>query len=206
MEAGYFSLCITKSLERKYVRTMKNIVILDSNSFALNAIDDALVNVQPKNYSMLRLIQKLLTLKKPPRVIIMMEYAHVPTFKLICSMGVNYILSRTDSVKHIRDALQKSESRHSASPGLERMMAKVQLPAHFASSVQKLSPAEINILIDLLKGIPSWLVAKKRAVSIKTVSTHKLNALKKIGISNLNLFFANTSGNNGMNSITKQMA
>ncbi|MGP2827023.1 helix-turn-helix transcriptional regulator [Serratia ureilytica] len=52
-----------------------------------------------------------------------------------------------------------------------------------------MTPAETEIILDLLQGISPWQIARKRFVSVKTVSTHKLNALRKMEIQGLNEFF-----------------
>lgn len=206
---------------------MKNIVALDCNSFALNAIqyiandsesitcklatkdrsvfiwtvtthtdiDVALVHVHPKDYSVLGLIQMLLTKTNPPRVIIMLNYAHPPTLKLILSMGIRFILLRRDPISRIRDTLQQLECSYYISPELDKIMANMKPPHYRAvswkifSGVQNLTPVETSIFIDLLNGMTQSLAAKKRFVSIKTISVHKINAIKKIGVNNINEFF-----------------
>ncbi|WP_308371975.1 helix-turn-helix transcriptional regulator [Serratia marcescens] len=52
-----------------------------------------------------------------------------------------------------------------------------------------ITPAETEVILDLLQGISPWQIARKRFVSVKTVSTHKLNALRKMEIQGLNEFF-----------------
>nr|WP_249038232.1 LuxR C-terminal-related transcriptional regulator [Serratia marcescens] len=48
---------------------------------------------------------------------------------------------------------------------------------------------ETEITLDLLQGLSPRQVAIKRFISVKTVSTHKLNALKKMELGGINEFF-----------------
>ncbi|MGP2593584.1 LuxR C-terminal-related transcriptional regulator [Serratia marcescens] len=48
---------------------------------------------------------------------------------------------------------------------------------------------ETEITLDLLQGLSPSQVARKRFISVKTVSTHKLNSLKKMELRRINEFF-----------------
>jgi DNA-binding NarL/FixJ family response regulator len=128
-------------------------------------------------------------------VIALLENAHVPTLLLLRAMGVHFLLSYRDPTSRILDVLESRIPAHYISSELQSAIEKFQSTSSQAATwgryhmVEHLTPMELSIIIDLLQGISPRHVARKFFVSIKTVSTHKLNALKKLGIKRLNMFF-----------------
>lgn len=49
-------------------------------------IDDVFIHVRMNASAELRLIQKFITLRSPPRIIALVDYTHVPTLKLLRAM------------------------------------------------------------------------------------------------------------------------
>lgn len=156
--------------------------------------DDVFIHVRT-NASAGGLIQKFITLRSPPRIIVLVDNAHVPTLKLLRAMGIVFIVSLRDSLSNIDKLLQDSSIVRYMSADLHAVIKAIQLAPVWAAEwdafdgVQYLTPTETEIILDLLQGISPWQIARKRFVSVKTVSTHKLNALRKMELQGLNEFF-----------------
>lgn len=157
--------------------------------------DDVFIHVRMNANAELRLIQKFITSRSPPRIVALVDHAHAPTLKLLRSMGLCFIVSLGDSLSNIGKLLQDSSIVRYMSPDLHAVIKAIQPPPFWAAEwdafdgVQYLTPTETEIILDLLRGVSPWQLAKKRFVSVKTVSSHKLNALKKMELQGLNEFF-----------------
>lgn len=157
--------------------------------------DDVFIHVRTNASAELGLIQKFITLRSPPRIIVLVDNAHVPTLKLLRAMGLFFIVSLRDSLSNIDKLLQDSSIVRYMSADLHAVIKAIQPAPVWAAEwdafvgVQYLTPTETEIILDLLQGISPWQIARKRFVSVKTVSTHKLNALRKMELQGLNEFF-----------------
>lgn len=157
--------------------------------------DDVFIHVRTNASAELGLIQEFITLRSPPRIIVLVDNAHVPTLKLLRAMGIVFIVSLRDSLSNIDKLLQDSSIVRYMSSDLHAVIKAIQLAPDWAvewdafDGVQYLTPAETEIILDLLRGVSPWQIARKRFVSVKTVSTHKLNALKKMELQGFNEFF-----------------
>lgn len=143
----------------------------------------------------LRLLLEFKKLRSAPRIFALVDNAHVPTLKLLRAMGVVFIVSLRDSLSNIGKLLQDSSRVRYMSPDLQSVIKAIQAAPVWAAEwdvfdgAQYLTPAETEIILELLQGVPPWQIAKRRLVSVKTVSTHKLNALRKMELRELNEFF-----------------
>lgn len=178
-------------------RLFKNHDYLALNSIFDSHIefDDVFIHVRTNVSAELRLIQKFITLRSLPRIIVLVDNAHVPALKLLRAMGMVFIVSLRDSLSNIGKLLQDSSIVRYMSPDLHAVIKATQ-PAPFWAAewdvfdgVQYLTPTETEIILYLLQGASPWQIARKRFVSVKTVSTHKLNALRKMELQGLNEFF-----------------
>ncbi len=119
----------------------------------------------------------------------------IPILKLLRAMGVTFIFSLRDSLMEICNFLQNPSNSHYISEGVKTTFKTINPPSSKLSewnsfdSVQYLTPTETEIILDLIQGISPWRVARKRFISVKTVSVHKRNALKKMELRELNDFF-----------------
>ena len=129
----------------------------------------------------------------------MVDNSHAPTLRLLCALGVRFILCKFDSLDNICEVLKKTTLKKYMSSYLKSVFVKYPPPPRWAKEGGEVNDEELftkresDIILDLFQGISPWNVAKKRFISIKTVSAHKLNALKKIRMRNLNEMFITTS-------------
>lgn len=188
---------VTYVTHKHVARLFKNhyYLALYSNLDSKVEFDDVFIHVRTNASAELRLIQKFITLRSPPRIIVLVANAHAPTLKFLRAMGVVFIASLRDSLSNIGKLLQDSSIVRYMSPDLHAVIKAIQPAPVWAAEwdafdgVQYLTPTETEIILDLLQGISPWQIARKRFVSVKTVSTHKLNALKKMELQGLNEFF-----------------
>ncbi|BEN14177.1 hypothetical protein SMETP3_46650 (plasmid) [Serratia marcescens] len=159
-------------------------------------LDDVFVHVRPGITGDLKLIKKIMTSGSSSRVIAMVDNTvSVPILKLLRAMGVTFIFSLRDSLMNLGNFLQDSSSSYYVSEELQESFKTIKAPSSRPSKwdlfdgVQYLTPMETEIILDLIQGISPWRVARNRFVSLKTVSTHKLNALRKMELRGLNEFF-----------------
>lgn len=158
-------------------------------------INDVVVNLQPGRVDTLRVIATLISSHSIVRVIVMVDDTHMPTLRLLRAIGVSFIISKREPLNNIVSVLNNPMLTYYMSPGLQYVIEKSLPSSQWAKSLgtfneaEPFTPTETDIILDLCHGISPWNVAKKRFISIKTVSRHKINALQKIGIKNLNEIF-----------------
>lgn len=191
--------CITNELYPfAYLLMNINSLTINSAFYSYIEFDDVFVHVRTGMSEELRLIQEFIKSFSPPRVIVLVDNAHAPTLKLLRAMGVFFIFSLHDSLRNIVLILQDPSMPSYMSPDLYTVIKDVQPPPTWAmewnafDGVQHLTSTETQIILDLIQGVSPWKVASKRCVSVKTISTHKLNALRKIEIRGLNELFITT--------------
>lgn len=125
----------------------------------------------------------------------MMDDGDILMLRLLHAIGGTFIVSRQGAVNELHNILQCHLLNHYISYKLQLAIQKH--PPHTLwlteamtlDGAQILTATESEILIDLLRGKSTEFVARKRFISEKTVSTHKLNALRKLKVKNLSAFF-----------------
>lgn len=185
-------LCLTNAPLTPYLALKKSI-----------ELDDIFVHIRPGINGDLKLINKLMTSRSSSRIIAMVDNSvSTPTLKLLRSMGVGFIFSLNESLIKTGDFLQNPSNYNYVSEALHTKLkgskATSTRPSEYNifDDVQYLTPTEKEIILDLIQGISPWRIARERFVSVKTVSTHKLNALRKMEIRGLNEFFYHASALN----------
>lgn len=154
-------------------------------------LNDVFVHVHTGVLGELRLIHKFKTLRSSPRVLVLVSSTHVPTLKLLRAMNILFIVSLRDSLNNIGILLQDSSIVRYMSPDLQAVINTIKPTKELDTldDIQYLTPMETEVILDLLQGMSPLQVARKWFISVKTVSVHKLNALKKIELRGLNQFF-----------------
>lgn len=125
----------------------------------------------------------------------MVDDGDILMLRLPHAIGGNFIVSRQGAVNELHNILQCHLLNHYISYKLQLAIQKHHphplwlTEAMTLDGTQILTATESEILIDLLQGKSTKFVATKRLISEKTISTHKLNALRKLRLKNLNAFF-----------------
>lgn len=156
---------------------------------------DVFMHIQPGNAFILKVVEEVLSSPKPPRVIVILEQLHMPTLQLLFAIGVRFFLSRRDPVYRINNVMQLTIANDYISPEVLSELHKDkarffnQSQMEIFKDVKLFTPTESMIVISLLLSESLVNLANKRFVSVKTIHSHKRNALKKLGMKKLNAFF-----------------
>lgn len=151
---------MTYVTHKHVTRLFKNhdYLALYSNFDSKVEFDDVFIHVRTNASAELRLIQKFITLRSPPRIIVLVDNAHVPTLKFLRAMGMVFIASLRDSLSNIGKLLQDSSVVRYMSPDLHAVIKAIQPAPVWAAEwdafdgVQYLTPTETEIILDLLQG------------------------------------------------------
>ncbi|MFN3070501.1 LuxR C-terminal-related transcriptional regulator [Serratia sp. J2] len=110
-------------------------------------------------------------------VLLFSDFLNVNLYSLIASLGINGLMSYKESSSVFLDVLFTviNKERKFSPYVLEKMAWK--LPA-------LLTPAETNLVFDLLEGKRVTDIAKKNGRNIKTISTHKTSIMRRLNINN----------------------
>ncbi|OPJ99436.1 helix-turn-helix transcriptional regulator [Serratia marcescens] len=164
--------------------------ILSSQLSHEPAIDTVFVYLPTDFIDAVRTIDLCMKLKPSPRLVAIVGDINTAILQLICAMGVNIILSQRDTLINYITVAHGLAPAHYISPDTQKILEEIQ-PLSLYKEVESITftPKETGVIIELLQGFSVCQVAKRKFVSIKTVSSHKLNALKKIGVRRINAFF-----------------
>jgi two-component system capsular synthesis response regulator RcsB len=96
----------------------------------------------------------------------------------LLACGVDAILSKADDMSHVRSAVQAVHSKRKYfSPRIAKMVKAV--PSTHSS---RLSPRELEVIKLYVDGTSINGIAEKLERSKQTISTQKVNAMRKLGI------------------------
>lgn len=198
-----FTLVGIKEFFAEEYDVLINCVDLDEKKYSMSLsslgdFDAVIVSIGIRNYNVLYTIKNLTTLSEYSRIIVIMDDQNYAVLQLLRCMGVSLIITRNERLSVIRDMVTNSKINNYISEGLSKLLDDVYpLPSWERTTVSNtvsnniLSPMELDILIPLINGVSPSYLARKYSISVKTVSNHKINALSKIGISNIALLFQN---------------
>lgn len=173
-----------------------NEILAFTSSFHVQKnVQNIVVDIQPTAIPALRVLSKFIYSGSPIRFIVMVDNAHVPTLRLLQALGVRFILSKKESLENIYTILNSLTLSYYISTNLQTVLEKHQPTPHGANrwsifnNSGMFTSTEADIILYLCQGMAPRRLARNRLISTKTVSSHKINALKKIGIKNLNAIF-----------------
>ncbi|MBU3895667.1 LuxR C-terminal-related transcriptional regulator [Serratia rubidaea] len=164
--------------------------------FSKMNMDYAFISYHSTDCRVLFAIQAFISSRPYSCLIVMLEDVNTPTLKLMLCMGVRFIITRREKLISIQHLMHKSikQDDYYISPLIQALIDESPPPSSWnkmtPSNIALFTPTEKNVIIELLNGSPPRAVAKKLSISVKTVSVHKRNALKKMSVKNLNAFFS----------------
>lgn len=132
--------------------------------------DSAIIGYNFNHPELLTAISSYITLKGPKSLIVLLKRKNKNLLRLMHSMNVSWVIFLGEDINTIAYRIKQ-------------ILLSDVTPVHNANA---LTTKETEVIAALLDGLSTETVAKKMHLSIKTISTHKRNALKKIGISSLN--------------------
>ncbi len=170
-----FKFCITRDSE-DYFRLLdskKNIcaVIIAYNEIWTNTLS---------------VISKTIEFFPEIKVIILFDYPHEPSTKLLKSFGVKSFLTKRDEIFCYQQALVMPQKVNYLSPLVSYEYSSITTSKKLSFKINSaLTAMERRTIIELLRGKKAVFIANQRGCSVKTISQHKQNALSKIGLKNI---------------------
>ncbi|CAB3699227.1 Transcriptional regulatory protein RcsB [Achromobacter deleyi] len=100
-------------------------------------------------------------------------------------LEVSGLLSKMDSFEHIENALHALDGNEPyCSPIIRKILQSYKSSRLDPHPIERLSPRELEVLRLCASGLPVGKVAEQLRRSIKTISTQKTTAMKKLGFAN----------------------
>ncbi|WP_191121352.1 helix-turn-helix transcriptional regulator [Serratia marcescens] len=145
-----------------------------------NLVDGAIIHFDHKCFNTLLAINQFILKKGSSKLIVMLEVKSKDILNLMRCLGVVWVVFRGERIDLVRK--------------LTRDAMLLIANAYVTESENHcerdlLTQREIMVMHDLLNGLTISEMAKKRFLSIKTISAHKCNAMRKIGCNKINKFF-----------------
>ena len=130
--------------------------------------------------------ERVLRGKSRTRVIALSAQHEGPLPRRLLQAGVHGYLCKGCTVGELLLALRTVHGgERYISNSVARHLALQNVSSGDASPFNNLSPREMEVMLALLQGRRCQDIAAQLFLSRKTVSTHKMNALKKLGVSDM---------------------
>ncbi len=122
----------------------------------------------------------------PSLAIVVMTGIEMPSLiRMLMAKGIHAIVGKTDSLAHVPMAVQAAYvGRKYLSPSIAALAEADKANQVSASSIAKLSPREREVLALFVGGATISEIAASLERSKQTVSTQKIRAMAKLGVSN----------------------
>ena len=116
------------------------------------------------------------------KIIVVIYNATAAVVTMLKSLGVKIMLSYHDSHVNFITALKCYRRGRYLSPVISKIIRGAELECHRDSRVNLLTPMEKFVLGNLLTGTSPREIAETKMIHVKTVSSHKTSALRKMSI------------------------
>ncbi len=142
-------------------------------------------------------LPKILKQQRDARVIVLSTYDREPHLSQMLNMGATGYFSKNCKLDELVTAMEKIHRADQEEQPVETQLSSDIMQQMALSSINpgsedvspKLSKREFQILSQILNGKNAAEIAESFFISPKTVSVHKTNIMKKMGVSsNLDLF------------------
>jgi len=118
------------------------------------------------------------------RLVVLTMMSHPGVIRSLLAQGIHCILSKADSLVYVADALHAALSnRRFLSPSIDTIvkMHGMGSGAHLQRA-KKLSPRELEVVRLFVSGLTVSEIAARLHRSKQTISTQKMNAMRRLGI------------------------
>ncbi|WON77736.1 response regulator transcription factor [Serratia sp. UGAL515B_01] len=113
-------------------------------------------------------------------VVVCTELHHAPLFQLLRAMDVRGIYLKQEPIDTLIQCIENAwHGSHKFSPMVSHSLQKMEQVTH-----SPLTEKELEVMVFLLSGKNVTTIAKLMHRDIRTVSTHKRSAMRKIGFKN----------------------
>lgn len=142
-----------------------------------------LLDINLSGMSGIEVTQRLQRAHSPTRIIIVTMHAEGPLPRKMLGMGAKAYLSKGCPAEELLTAIRRvAEGLHYIGADIAQQLALASFKADESSQLDSASPRELEVGIGIARGERSNVIAKRLAVSDKTVHTHKNRLMKKLGI------------------------
>jgi two-component system, NarL family, captular synthesis response regulator RcsB len=123
-----------------------------------------------------------LRMRYPDLCIIVLTGMNKPVLiRALLARGIRIILSKVDDIANVRTALQAAQTgRRYFSPTVAAIVKALEMP----QSTSRLSQREAEVIKLYLAGATINAIAQQLQRSKQTISTQKVNAMRKLGVAN----------------------
>lgn len=129
---------------------------------------------------------RLIAARSPTRIVALSAQSDGPLPRRMLDMGVHGYLSKGCSAREIETAIRSAfDGERYVGNEVARRLVLARSDAGEASPFDLLTSREMEVVLLLLRGFSSVDIAAQLHRSNKTVSTHKINAMAKLGMHDL---------------------
>ncbi|HTI19179.1 MAG TPA: response regulator transcription factor [Trinickia sp.] len=131
------------------------------------------------------LVDRLLRLKPDVPVIVVTAMRNAALLNKLVSKGVRGVVEKSGGVQELHLALlAAAQDRNYLSPGLETLLSSASIIGRRIGTDAVLTTAELEVIrLFAYNGLTATQISERLNRSPKTVSRHKINAQRKLGLS-----------------------
>jgi two-component system capsular synthesis response regulator RcsB len=134
-------------------------------------------------------------------IVVLTMLENVALIRRLGEMGVTAVVSKSDDLAHIGLAVRYVvHGLPYAGPAVRAMRESHHATGRAKASERLLSPREIEVVRLFVSGMTTKEIAERLSRSIKTVSSHKTAALRKLGLAHVSQLFQYAQSTGLMNS------
>ncbi|RDS84629.1 DNA-binding response regulator [Dyella monticola] len=116
-------------------------------------------------------------------LIVLTMMGNADVIRSLLAQHINGILSKSDPLEYLSTALYAAlAGKRYLSPGIEAVMYQHDIQGCGASRTRRLSPRELEVVRFFVSGLTISEIAARLGRSKQTVSTQKMSAMRKLGI------------------------
>lgn len=153
--------------------------------------DLAIIDLDMPKCSGICVVNRIMELHLPTRIIILTAHTDPHTFLQVAGMAQVSILLKENAISELPQCLKSIENNEIfISPSSKKIVSKFQQKHSSTQRVmellENLTPTELIILKLIGEGLTTQQIAKKQSNSFKTIENHRTNIAQKINISGAN--------------------
>ncbi len=131
------------------------------------------------------LVERLMRIKPNVPIVVVTALRNAAILNKLVAKGVKAIVEKAGGVQELNQALiAAAQDRTYLSPGLESLLASASIVGHRVGTEAVLTTAELEVIrLFAYDGLTATQISQRLNRSPKTISRHKINAQRKLGLS-----------------------
>ncbi|AIT63776.1 response regulator [Coxiella burnetii] len=144
-----------------------------------------LLDVHLPDFSGLYISQKLLRQYPETKVIILTSEKNKTFSRRLLEVGVHGYLTKEAEQEELIQAIKEvQKGKRIISPKIASQLAVSKMTSQVSGVLDSISDREMEILLMMVRGVPTETIAQKLHLSPKTVSTYRVAIFKKLNVKN----------------------